>query len=231
MTKSLQIQANLARTQPMNRVLSTGSLHPNLFKIPLMQPIDPMLRRAVLIIAFANLAYFGIEFVVALRIGSASLLADSADFFEDASVNLLIFFAMAWSKRNRARVGMAMALILLLPALAFIWTAWHKFLAPIPPEPFALTLTGLGALLVNLCCAYLLAAYRHAGGSLTRAAFLSARNDALANVAIIAAGLVTAYILPSAWPDLVVGMGIAYMNLDAAKEVWGAARAEHRAAV
>lgn len=85
-----------------------------------MPPIDQTLRRAVLIVALANLAYFGIEFIVALRIGSASLLADSADFFEDASVNLLIFFAMAWSAHSRARVAMAMALILLLPALAFL---------------------------------------------------------------------------------------------------------------
>lgn len=197
----------------------------------MVQPIDPTLRRAVLVIALANLAYFGVEFVVAWRIGSASLLADSADFLEDASVNLLIFFAMAWSARSRALVGMAMALILLLPAFAFIWTGWHKLLDPIPPAPFALGLTGLGALVVNLCCAYLLAAYRHAGGSLTRAAFLSARNDSFANVAIIAAGIVTAYLWSSAWPDLIVGLGIAYMNLDAAKEVWGAARAEHRAAV
>lgn len=53
------------------------------------------LRKIVLVVALLNLAYFGIEFGVALSIGSASLLADSADFFEDASVNLLIFFALA----------------------------------------------------------------------------------------------------------------------------------------
>jgi len=51
---------------------------------------------------------------------------------------------------------------------------------------------GLGALAVNSFCAILLARYRAHGGSLTRAAFLSARNDALANVGIIAAGLATA---------------------------------------
>lgn len=76
----------------------------------------------------------------------------------------------------------------------------------------------------------MLARYRHHGGSLTKAAFLSARNDALANVGIIAAGLVTAYLWPSAWPDLVVGLAIAAMNADAALEVWQAAREEHRAA-
>jgi Co/Zn/Cd efflux system component len=71
---------------------------------------------------------------------------------------------------------------------------------------------------------------RHHGGSLTRAAFLSARNDAAANVAIIAAGLVTAFVWRLAWPDLLVGLGIAAMNADAAREVWVAAQNEHRAA-
>jgi Co/Zn/Cd efflux system component len=74
----------------------------------------------------------------------------------------------------------------------------------------------------------MLVQFRAHSGSLTRAAFLSARNDVLANVAIIAAGFVTAYTL-SGWPDLIVGLGIALMNADAAWEVWSAAREKHRA--
>jgi Co/Zn/Cd efflux system component len=75
----------------------------------------------------------------------------------------------------------------------------------------------------------MLARYRHHTSSLTKATFLSARNDAVANVAISAAGLVTAYFWQSAWPDLVVGRGIAALNADAAREVWQAAREEYRA--
>lgn len=189
-----------------------------------------LLRRIVLLVALLNLGYFGVEFAVALAIGSVSLFADSVDFLEDASVNLLILLALGWPLRARSRVGMALALILLVPGLATLWTAWEKFNVPVPPQPLALMLTGLGALVVNLTCAFMLAAYRHHGGSLTRAAFLSARNDAFANVAIIAAGLVTAFLWRSAWPDLVVGLGIAALNADAAREVWEAAREEHRAA-
>jgi len=100
----------------------------------------------------------------------------------------------------------------------------------IPPAPVPLSLAGAGALAVNLSCALMLTRYRHHAGSLTRAAFLSARNDALANVAIIGAGLTTIYVR-SAWPDLIVGLGIGLMNADAAREVYRTARAEHRAAV
>ncbi|NKJ04324.1 cation diffusion facilitator family transporter [Rhizobium sp. SG741] len=193
------------------------------------ETFDAGLRRTVLIVALLNLGYFGVEFAVALKIGSVSLFADSVDFLEDASVNLLIVLAMGWSLKARAKVGMALAGILLIPALAMVWALWSKFNTPVPPEPFALSMTGGGALLVNLSCAFMLARFRSHSGSLTRAAFLSARNDAFANVAIILTGLVTAYTL-SVWPDVVVGIGIAIMNADAAREVWEAAREEHKAA-
>lgn len=192
-------------------------------------PTDKALRRVVRLVALLNLSYFGVEFAVALAIGSVSLFADSIDFLEDASVNFLILAALGWNAARRARVGMALAGILLIPGLATLWTAWDKLNVPVPPDPVLLSLAGAGALSINLACAFMLAAYRTHQGSLTRAAFLSARNDALANVAIITAGLLTAYFL-SAWPDLIVGLGIALMNADAAREVWTAARAEHQAA-
>jgi Co/Zn/Cd efflux system component len=117
---------------------------------------DEALRRVVRLVALLNLAYFGVEFAVALAIGSVSLFADSVDFLEDASLNLLILMALGWSARARARLGMLLAGIILVP------------------------------------------------------------------------GIMTAYTL-SVWPDLVVGLGIALMNADAAREVFDAARREHKA--
>ncbi|WP_426689668.1 cation transporter [Rhodanobacter ginsengiterrae] len=189
---------------------------------------DTALRRIVGIVALLNLGYFGVEFAVALAIGSVSLFADSVDFLEDASVNLLILLALGWSLKARARVGMALAGILLVPALATLWALWGKFQLPAPPAPLPLTVTGLGAMLVNFGCAMLLMRYRHHGGSLTRAAFLSARNDVFANIAIVIAGATTA-MTHAVWPDMIVGAGIMLMNADAAREVWQTARSEHRA--
>ncbi len=186
-----------------------------------------MVRR----VALLNLAYFGLEFGVATAIGSVSLFADSIDFLEDASINLLIAAALRWPARRRAQLGMVLAAILMVPGLATLWTAWQKFNVPVAPVPTLLSLAGCGALAVNLSCALMLARYRHHSGSLTRAAFLSARNDALANIAIIAAGAMTGFVWHSAWPDLIVGLGIAAMNADAAREVWTTAREEHRSVV
>ncbi|MEO8835343.1 MAG: cation transporter [Caldimonas sp.] len=186
-------------------------------------------RRVVIIVALLNLAYFGIEFSVALAIGSVSLFADSIDFLEDASLNALVALALAWSMRSRARLGSALALLLLVPGLATIGMAWHKFASPLTPDATLLGATGLGALAVNAGCALLLARVRDHAGSLSRAAFLSARNDVVANVAIIGAGVMT-MLAPSAWPDLAVGLGIGLLNADAARVVWRAARAERLAA-
>ena len=187
------------------------------------------LRQAVLFVAIANLAYFGVEFVVALRIGSVSLFADSVDFLEDASINTLIAVALGWPPRRRAALGMVLALILLVPGIATVVTAWQKLQLPVAPDPVLLGVTGAGALVVNLACALLLARFRAHAGSLSRAAFLSARNDAFANVAIVVAGALTA-LVGNAWPDLVVGVGIAILNADSARDVWRAARDERRTA-
>jgi Co/Zn/Cd efflux system component len=186
------------------------------------------LRLTVRNVAALNLTYFGIEFAVALAIGSVALFADSVDFLEDGAVNLLILAGLGFSAARRAKLGMLLAAIILLPALATLWTAWQNFSSGAVPEPLPLTVTGLGAFAVNFICARLLAPFRTAGGSLTRAAFLSARNDVIANVAIVVAGLLTAA-TASRWPDLIVGLGIAAINAGAAHEVYEAARAEHLA--
>ena len=77
-----------------------------------------------------------------------------------------------------------------------------------------------------MICAILLMQLRGEGSSLATGAWLAARNDALANLLIIAAGLLT-FVWETAWFDIVVGAIIAAINLSAAKEVWEASREEH----
>lgn len=183
------------------------------------------LRRAVLAVALINLAYGAVEFTVSQIIGSVSLVADSVDFLEDGVLNLLIFFAATWSLSRRSRVGHVLAVIIFVPAVVTVVTAILKMIDPARPDVVPLSLTALGALIANLAAAAILARHRHQGGSLARAAWLSARNDALANVAVIAAALVSlAWI--SGWPDIIVGLGIGLLNADAGVKVWKAATKE-----
>lgn len=192
--------------------------------------VDPArVRRTVLAVAGLNLAYFGVEVVVALAIGSVALVADSVDFLEDTAVNLLIFLALGWSLARRAVVGKVLAGVILVPALVAGGMAVAKALDPQPPDVRALVVTAGGAVVVNAVCAVILLRIRSHGGSLTRAAFLAARNDVGANIAIIAMGAVTAW-TGSGWPDIVLGAVIVLLNAQAAREVWEVATEERLAA-
>ena len=188
-----------------------------------------VVRRTVVLVAALNLAYFFIEATVAWRIGSVSLFADSVDFLEDTAVNLLVALALGWSLTWRARVGRGLAIVILVPAVAALWQAVSKFRDPHPPEVLSLVLTAGGAIVVNAACALILMRIRHHAGSMGRAAFLAARNDVIANAAIIAMAAITAW-TRSGWPDIVLGVLIVVINGAAAKEVWEVATEEGLAA-
>lgn len=187
---------------------------------------EQRIRRAVLIVALLNFGYFFVEFAAAIAIGSASLFADSADFLEDTAINMLVFFAVAWPAARRRKAGSVLAALILIPAVAAIVTVVLKIMNPEPPSPEGLTGVAAGALVVNLVCAVILLRLRNEGSSLATGAWLAARNDALANVLIIVAGLLT-FVWATAWFDIIVGAIIAAVNLSAAKEVWEESREEH----
>ena len=177
------------------------------------------IRNVVRIIAIANLSYFCVEFFFAQKTGSVSLFADSIDFLEDASVNILIFMAIGWSLAARARLSKFLALLLLVPAISVVIGTIYEINNPSAPDAISLTAVGFGALVVNSVCALALVKFRRDKQSLVLAAYLSARNDALANIAIIMAGVITMFWV-SAIPDLVVGVAIGILNADAAVKVW-----------
>nr|WP_276547938.1 cation transporter [Brachybacterium muris] len=184
------------------------------------------MRRIVAIVAALNLIACVVEGVIAWRIGSVALFADAADFLEDFLINTLVLVAAGWPLASRRKASYALAGLILLPAFAALWTAIHRILEGGTPQPLVLGATGVGALVVNLVCAVLLMRLRSGHGSLGRGAWLAARNDALANVLIIAAGAVM-LVWASPVPDIVVGLVIAAVNAGAAVEVFREAREEH----
>ncbi|MBA3021996.1 cation transporter [Propionicimonas sp.] len=186
------------------------------------------LRRIVLIVAGLNFAYFFVEFAVALAAGSVALLADSVDFLEDTAVNLLIFVALGWPMVHRAVMGKVMSVLILGPAALAGWEAFERFSHPSAPQVLPLVLASIGAIAINGTSAWLLTSVRRHGGSLSRAAFLSARNDVLVNLSIIAMAVVTLW-TSSGWPDLILGCFIIGLALFAAHEVWEASEEERLA--
>jgi Co/Zn/Cd efflux system component len=185
------------------------------------------LKSIVARVAILNLSYFAIEFYFAQRFNSVALFSDSLDFLEDASVNILIFLSFSLAVIWRARLSYIFAFLLLLPGCSFLYNALQQISSPITPNGDGMSIVGLGALCVNIYCAIILNKFKEIKGGLAKAAYFSARNDAIANTLIIIAGIVTLFWL-SAIPDLIVGSMIFLMNADSARAILKAANREHK---
>ena len=184
-------------------------------------------RGTLIFLALLNLAYFFILLFAAIKINSVSLFADSIDFLEDTFVNLLILFSFLISSTFRPKLSKILVIVILLPGLTALWAAWEQLVRPLPLEAFKLTLVGFGALLTNITCTIILMKFRKKNKSLIKAAFLSARNDVLAKLIIIVAGIII-MIYPSIWPDLIAGLIIFLINFDAAYKVYQIANSEDK---
>ena len=176
-------------------------------------------HRAILIVAILNFGYFFVEFFVALNITSDSLFADSIDFLEDAFTSFLILWGLYLSLQNRMRLAYLLIGLIFVPSLFTLVFAINQFLNPVVTNGFSLTSYAMGALIINIFCAFLMARFKTSDNSLLLTAFYSARNDALANIAMIIAGVMTLYTV-SHYPDLIVGVLIFLLNLDASKAVY-----------
>lgn len=190
------------------------------------QNLDTRARQIVAWVAILNLAGFIIELVIASIIGSAALFADAADFLEDFLINMLVLTALGWSVTSRRKASYGLAGLILIPAVAALGTAIWKMVSGQPPEPLALSVTAILAMLINLASALLLLQLSKHETALVRGAWLAARNDVLANLLILAAGIVTLFWF-NPWPDIMVGLVIGIINLSAAAEVFEQARAEN----
>ena len=180
---------------------------------------EKSLKNTVLLVALINLLYFLVEFITASKINSVSIFADSIDFLEDTFINLLIFFAVSWTSQKKKIVGMILVILILVPAISALWAVWQQIIDQKPTSSFALSSIGLGALITNCFCVFLLLQFKNYKGSLAKAAFLSARNDVVANIAIIITGILT-FIYSSIWPDILVGLFIALINANASFEIY-----------
>lgn len=187
--------------------------------------VDPAYRRALWIVVVLNVGFGLAELVGGFVAGSQALKADSLDFLGDGSITLVGLLALAWSERARARVALVQGLFLGALGLGVIAAAVIRALNAEPPEAGLMGGIGLAALVVNVAAALVLARFREGGDAQARAIWLFSRNDALNNVAVIAAAGLVAW-TGSGWPDLVVAGIIAIVFLQSAWEIIRDARGE-----
>ena len=158
-----------------------------------------------------NVAMFLVEAVAGLIAGSLSLQADALDFLGDAATYGITLFVLGRSLRWRASAALLKGGAMTLFGLAVLGNAVYQALNPGLPMAGLMGSVGALALVANVVCAALLFSPRE-GDANRRSVWLCSRNDALANLGVIAAA-VGVHLTASGWPDLLVGVLIAALAL------------------
>lgn len=184
----------------------------------------PGYGQALVFALVVNAAMFMIEIASGLGADSASLLADAADFFGDALNYGLSLAVLAQAAIWRARVALFKGLTMAIWGLSVLaqagWHAWNGA----APQAWTMGSVGLLALAANLAVAWRLMAWSE-GDANMRAVWLCTRNDAIGNVAVVAAA-VGVFGTGTRWPDLAVAAAMAVLALVSGLSVVRQARHE-----
>jgi len=189
-------------------------------------PLDPRWKRALWIALWVNALMFFVELAAGWQAGSVSLLADAVDFAGDAAnygLSLAVLsMAVVWRSRAALVKGATMLAygLFVLAKAAWIWQVGGV------PHAATMGAVGLLALLANTGVALLLYRWRQ-GDANMRSVWLCSRNDALSNLAVIAAAA-GVFGTGSAWPDLAVAAVMALLAISAGWSVVRLARGELR---
>jgi len=171
-----------------------------------------------------NVTMFAIEIVAALIGKSVSLQADAVDFFGDAANYGLSLMVLSLSLRWRATAAAIKGTAMGLFGLWVLAMTAHHIAAGSFPSASIMGAVGFLALAANVACAVMLYKFRD-GDANMRSVWLCSRNDAIGNVAVMAAAA-GVWATGTLWPDVIVGVGIALLAISASWQVLRRARRE-----
>jgi Co/Zn/Cd efflux system component len=178
---------------------------------------SPAYRRILWIALLVNFAMFAVEIGAGLAARSASLLADSLDFLGDAANYGLALFVLGMALQWRARAALVKAASMGLFGLWVGGTTIQHALAGTVPEAPVMGAVGALALVANLGVAVLLYRWRD-GDSNMRSVWICTRNDAIGNLAVLAAA-VGVFGSGTGWPDYIVAAIMSALALVGALQV------------
>jgi Co/Zn/Cd efflux system component len=187
---------------------------------------SPPWRRALWIALAINAFMFLAEVVAGVAAGSASLQADAIDFLGDAAnyaISLGVAgMALTWRARAAQLKGWSLGL---LGAAVLLSTAWHAYAGTLPKAE-TMGVVGVLALLANGCVALMLYRFR-TGDANMRSVWICSRNDAIGNLAVLAAAA-GVFGTGTAWPDLIVAAIMAALGVSGGWQIVRHAHADLR---
>ncbi len=186
-------------------------------------------KRILWIVIVINAVMFLVEISGGLAARSQSLKADALDFLGDTatySISLLVIGSSLQVRTNAALIkGVSLAVFGLWVAGATLYRAWIGVL----PEAPVMSVIAVLAFAANVTSALLLMKYRN-GDANVRSVWLCSRNDAVGNLAVLAAAG-GVWMLSSRWPDLIVAGLMASLFLSSSYQIITQALAERREAI
>lgn len=181
-------------------------------------------RNVVWVALGLNLAMFFYEFGASFLADSSSLKADALDFLGDAANYTVSLFVLSRSLKLKAKASILKGLTMAAFAVWVLVSTMQSALYGAQPQADMMGWIGAIALAVNLLVAFLLYQFRD-GDSNMQSVWLCSRNDAIGNVAVLAAAGGVAY-FGTMWPDLAVAALMSYLGLTASIKVLRVAFAE-----
>ena len=172
-----------------------------------------------------NAAMFVVELLTGVFAESTGLIADSLDMLADAVVYGIGLYAVGRVASAKIRAAFISGYFQIALALIVALDVSRRAVFGSEPEPAYMVLIGLVALAANVVCLNLIARHRD-GGVHMRASWIFSKNDVIANVGVVLSGGLV-YVTGVRWPDLVVGIVIAYIVFRGALAIIEDARNEH----
>ena len=174
-------------------------------------------RRVLWAIIAINGSMFLVELTAGVAADSMALKADALDFLGDTATYSLSLLVIGRPLRTRALAALAKGLSLaVLGAWVLGATLYRVFVLGVPDE-VVMGAVGMLALLANVVSALLLLRYRN-GDANVRSVWLCSRNDAIGNVAVVAAAA-GVFASGTRWPDLGVAGMMAALFLVSAVQI------------
>lgn len=178
---------------------------------PKKPAVDPRWRRALWIALIVNAVMFLAELGAGEIADSRSLQADALDFFGDAAnyaISLGVAgMALAWRARAALIKGMTLAALGGYVIIGALLAA----IGGSTPQAEIMGGVGIAALAANVGVALMLYRFRE-GDANMRSVWICSRNDAIANMAVVAAAL-GVFGTGNAWPDLIVATIMAALGI------------------
>ncbi len=180
--------------------------------------------RVLWILLSINAMMFIAEMTAGILAESTGLIADSLDMLADATVYAIGLYAVGRAASEKIRAASLSGLFQIMLAVGVAVEVGRRMLFGSEPEALFMIGVSIVALIANVVCLAFISKHRN-GEVHMRASWIFSKNDVIANIGVIVAGVLV-YAFASPIPDLLIGALISFVVLRGGLAIVADARGE-----